>query len=766
MALTVVVEAPLLRGGTALALDAATQFVPWYAWLGEQLRGGSLPGWNPHTFSGMPFAGAPLSGWGYLPAMLLYTVLPPGLATAAYLVSTLALAGVGMYLLARALRMPVIGALVAAVAFELSGYLFLQNPCCFAFAQVEAWLPWALLGVEIAARAEGWAGRLPGWALSGLATSQVLAAWLGQGSMYVLLALMGWIFWRSVLDPPAAGPWPGGWRARPARLALHTAAVLGLGLALGAASVLPRLELIAVSSLAGGYPAADGSQAAAVGGWRVGDFTRLASPGIWYMGVAPLALAAAAPFVARRRYAVPFFTLLAVAALVLALARQTPLHAALLAIPVADRLHPHSPERVLLLAFPAIALLAGGTVSALHVQLSSGSGGKPWVKTRGAERRRNFPAYPEESCAFPRGAAGGERGARARWVGVVALIVVTADLAIGLERGVADLRSARRSERLVDVDVGRSLEPSPAGAWLAEAGPAAGAAEEGLDAVDASGPGRYFGYAPQVAGGRARSWAYSVRWTDPQVHALMVNNQAMAAGLADIQGYDPVHIARYDALTRALNGREQDYHFADIRPQGLRSPLLDLLNVRWVLIPSGSPREGDPTRAGELAARLPTVYDDGTVRILARPSALPRAWLVHAARREEPDRALELLASGAVDPAETALVEVEPPPLEATAAGDHVQITHHQPDRIVVETASDAAGLLVLSEVAYPAWRATVDGQDASILVADAALRAVAVPAGAHTIELRFASGALTWGTALTASTALALLGVLWITRR
>ncbi len=716
VALAVVVEAPLLLGGTALALDAVTQFVPWYAWLGEQLRGGNLPGWNPHTFSGMPFAGAPLSGWGYLPAMLLYTVLPPALATPAYLVSTLALAGAGMYLLARALRMPITGALVAAVAFELSGYLNLANPCCFAFAQVEAWLPWTLLGVEIAARAGGWAGRVRGWALSGLATSQVLAAWFGQGSMYVLLALMGWIFWRTVLDPPAADPW----RARPARLALHAAAVLGLGLALGAAGVFPRLELNAVSSLAGGYPAADGGQAAAVGGWRVADFARLASPGIWYAGVAPLALAAAAPFVARRRYAVPFFTLLAAAAMVLALERQTPLHAALLAIPGADRLHPHSPERVLLLAYPAIALLAGTTVSALHMKLSSASGGR-----RVSERRR--------------------------WVGAVALVLVTADLAIGLGRGVAELRSARRSERLVDVSVGRELRPSPAGAWLAEAGP----------------EGRYFGYAPQVAGGRAQPWAYSVRWADPQVHALMVNNQAMAAGLRDIQGYDPAHIARYDSLIQALNGRGQDYHFADVRPAGLFSPLLDLLNVRWVLLPSDQhEQQGDPTRAGELAARLPTVYDDGTVRILARPSALPRAWLVHNARREEPDRALELLASGAIDPAETALVEVDPPPLQAPATEDQVQVTRYEPDRIVVETASDTAGLLVLSEIAYPAWRATVDGQDTPILVADTALRAVAVPAGAHRIELRFASAALTWGTAVTASTALALIIILRRTRR
>ena len=56
--------------GWLARMDLITFFLPWYAFLGERLRAFDVPGWNPHLFSGTPFAGDPGSGWMYLPAML------------------------------------------------------------------------------------------------------------------------------------------------------------------------------------------------------------------------------------------------------------------------------------------------------------------------------------------------------------------------------------------------------------------------------------------------------------------------------------------------------------------------------------------------------------------------------------------------------------------------------------------------------------------------------------------------------------------------
>jgi uncharacterized membrane protein YfhO len=63
---------------------------------------------------------------------------------------------------------------------------------------------------------------------------------------------------------------------------------------------------------------------------------------------------------------------------------------------------------------------------------------------------------------------------------------------------------------------------------------------------------------------------------------------------------------------------------------------------------------------------------------------------------------------------------------------------HAEPDRLVLRVAATAPALLVLSEVWDPGWSATVDGEPASVLLADHALRAVPVPPGTYQVELRY----------------------------
>src|SRR2546427_10214556 len=93
--------------------------------------------------------------------------------------------------------------------------------------------------------------------------------------------------------------------------------------------------------------------------------------------------------------------------------------------------------------------------------------------------------------------------------------------------------------------------------------------------------------------------------------------------------------------------------------------------------PLSPARRSPPTRypAGPISdavdapalERFPnTVYQDGQVRILENPHAFPRAWIVHADRVvPESDKAVAIIASGQVDPRQTALLEDPPPALES-----------------------------------------------------------------------------------------------------
>jgi hypothetical protein len=70
--------------------------------------------------------------------------------------------------------------------------------------------------------------------------------------------------------------------------------------------------------------------------------------------------------------------------------------------------------------------------------------------------------------------------------------------------------------------------------------------------------------------------------------------------------------------------------------------------------------------------------------------------------------------------------------------------------RLTLHVTTDSPALLILSEIDYPGWQATVDGQSAPILRAYYTLRAVPVPAGEHVVELTFRPFSFTIGAIIT----------------
>ena len=750
----------LRHGGTLVRLDIPTFFAPMYGFLGERLRGGDVPAWNPSLFAGMPFAGDPESGWMYLPAMLLFGLLPVVAATKTYLAFHLALAGLAVYALGRGLGLTVVGAVIAGTAYEFSA-VFDRARCCPVYAQFAAWLPLLLLGTELALRRRGWLARGWWWAVAGLALSQILASWLGQGAYYALLMLGGYVVYRTLLDPPVAGL---NVRDRLANLVLHGGAVLLAGFALGAAGVLPRLEFSGHSTLAGGAYEGDAAVAAVTGGWTPQLMVEHLLGGTplrygWYMGGATLALALVAPLLARRLHAVPYFGLLSLGTGVLTVAASTPLHEVLYAlVPRFETLHRHAPERITTVFYLGPAILAGATVSA------SGRWRRPGpvvvvaalpivalILLAAWARRHDVPIGTRMVVALVlacgllmvRGLL--RRPSPRRVVPILLLLVVFVDQ-FGAVRSIVDFR--RYGDRQYGTAVDLATYPAPTGA--------AAFLERRQQEQP---PFRFAGYDPHIDE-HGPNALYRHHFADPLAVALLANNRALYFGLQDIQGYNPLHLARYREFVAALNGHRQEYHGLSLFAGGLDSPLLDLLNVRYLVVPARLPLARRDI--AELVAAHPTVYEDAQVRVIERLGSLPRAWIVHAARQVSPVEALPLLAAGAVDPRQVALLEGAPPPLAQPAdpAADEATITAYEPDRIRLQTRTDAPGLLVLSEVAYPAWRASVDGKPVPLLVADHLLRAVPVPGGEHTVELRYESRSLVAGLAISVAAYVALVAL------
>jgi hypothetical protein len=181
--------------------------------------------------------------------------------------------------------------------------------------------------------------------------------------------------------------------------------------------------------------------------------------------------------------------------------------------------------------------------------------------------------------------------------------------------------------------------------------------------------------------------------------------------------------------------------------------LIDSSTSRQVALSSPYSQEWEP------------VYEKNQILILQNKRALPRAWLVAEAEAMRGEVALARIrgeSTEAFDPRRTALLEVDTRQLPALpggelAPGSKANITRYEPNRLSIETNSPTATVLILSEIFYPGWEATVDGKSTQILLTDYLLRGVALPAGQHQIEMRYTAPAARNGAIISVVTLLVL---------
>jgi hypothetical protein len=140
---------------------------------------------------------------------------------------------------------------------------------------------------------------------------------------------------------------------------------------------------------------------------------------------------------------------------------------------------------------------------------------------------------------------------------------------------------------------------------------------------------------------------------------------------------------------------------------------------------------------------------------------LPRAKMYYKIDvRPEEEARKTLRTDSTYDYHNTLLLE-EKPGLSISNAdpASKVQVARYEMNEIEVKVSTAENGMLFLSEVNYPAWKATLDGKDAKIYSAFTTLRAVEVPKGEHTIVMRYESDAFKTGSMVTLATLILSLG-------
>ncbi|MBC7390233.1 MAG: YfhO family protein [Opitutaceae bacterium] len=123
------------------------------------------------------------------------------------------------------------------------------------------------------------------------------------------------------------------------------------------------------------------------------------------------------------------------------------------------------------------------------------------------------------------------------------------------------------------------------------------------------------------------------------------------------------------------------------------------------------------------------------------PGALGNAWFVSEIKKvNSPDEEIDAL--GKFEPGLTAVVDISKfkitkDKFDTSLAS--ISLKEMKPDYLKYVSNSSAEKLAVFSEIYYPVgWTATIDGKPADIIRANYVLRAMYIPAGTHTIEMKF----------------------------
>ena len=193
-----------------------------------------------------------------------------------------------------------------------------------------------------------------------------------------------------------------------------------------------------------------------------------------------------------------------------------------------------------------------------------------------------------------------------------------------------------------------------------------------------------------------------------------------------VGGYHAAKLRRYqEMIEEHISGEmnnlfkavtEAEGEMEKLDPSGF--PVLNMLNTRYFIFP----------------------LQGGQTLPLLNPHALGNAWFVDDVQYVD-NANEEIEAIHGLDPLETAVVdkrfvEVIKPVAADSAAS--IQLVTYEPNYLKYEVDSKNGGTVVFSEIYYPGWRSSIDGQEVSHGRANYILRAMNVPAGKHVIEFSF----------------------------
>lgn len=697
-----------------LMMDSVQSIYPAYLFSSRWLHNGHVPLWNPHIMCGVPFAASGIGGLFYPLNAPFFVAGAPEEAFGWSGFIHLALAGIFGFALLRVLGAGNRGAVIGGLAFMFNGWLvaWMMQPN---FLHAGIWLPLMVCLYELSVRRRKTVYAL----LGGVAGAMPFLAGQPQVGAYSHLFLAAYALYRTMADR--------GDRLRVAGCWLLCAAAAG---GLSAVQLLPTFDLMqrgqrpVVGSILlflrspfdlkhlvlaflpnfYGDPVRENY-------WGTQNYTTFCL----YAGVAPLVLAIGAVARGKMRDR-RFFAGAAVVTILLALG--TPLNIFFIFLPGLNRL---PSDRIIFLYSFAVSVLAGMGWQALE--------------RSGTEDRRKWAGIWAVYAALFFGCflwafsfVQGNRMAFLKFEGwglllwwALALVGVLVFLA-------RNVRGPLKWIVLVFLILADS------GLWANW-------------------------YNPSVPRKFLFPETPSTQWLDAdhrlfRVHGVgedwvLFPNTAMYYGFFDIRGYESLYPGRYYELLQAVSVKQFGSRIPEpnvVDPYGYDSPIMDMLNVRYLLSTEPAPDAGG-------AGKYTEVFN-GDIRITLNRGAMDRffgmrRWRVLKNGKE----VLDAVTSPGFDPRYEVLLNskeikraLKPPDADDGEPGVvpvRIRDIVYTPDEVTFKIGADERVMLASSESNDPGWHAYLSGEgipegEVPIFTANYHFRAIPVPPGEYDVAFRY----------------------------
>lgn len=736
--------------------DLAQFLYPTYKFSAEWWTRGVIPLWNPYLFGGMPFVGDIQAGVFYPINLLTFFISNPLTFRDMEFLSVLHhfIAGAGMYALLRwgkfAIRnlqfaistsklgirnsefqISIRAAVAGSLAFQFSD-LFITHFGNLNLIAVIAWLPLVLLFYRRAVTDQ----RASFAAIAGILLGVAFLAGHIQSFLFIVLALVMFSLYhlitderRKTKDEPLASVF----RPSSSVLFLILVAIISFGIA--APVLLPSNEMTQLTTRTN-YAYEQAAEfslppAQLIGLFVPGFFGRGPQNawGPWqrvevgYLGVLPILLAFLA-LVLRRDSATRFFGALALIGLALALGGYAILHGWLYQLaPGFGQLR--APARFIVLMDFALATLAAFGFDILLRSLSRASEiifkrivrAAPWIFL--------IVALPAGALAYAililgqgQDAVLFQRIANATNALAFFILLFALSLALIVARGTRFFRPGVWSILALALIF---FDLFSLGAY-----------------VDAStdDPTRVYDHPGAVAFFKSDADFYRIDARGTGVDNTWTPDTSLVYNLFDVNGDNPLVLADFDRFWLSLGSRSARAY--------------DLLNTKYLIVRKNAPVDREKFRL---------VFEDAAFNVYENTRFVPRALIVNDARVvTNRAAALEAVRANDFDPFQFVVLERSVASSTPTNSA-FAQIVGYGPNEILLDVRAVGGGILVLSEVNYPGWRAWVNEREVEILRANYLFRAIELPADAQRVRLLYDPPWFKVGVGFFAATIIGLIG-------